>query len=118
MTSGGVTLANVYFYCSATQTNPCRTDFDSTPNTDQQSRPASLYQVLARTGSNEVYRLGRATVASLLNGADPAISYPISAQRIIEMFNAVHDGGTYHVDGANLEMTRLGVIEYFEKLYS
>ncbi len=119
VTSGGATLANVFFYRSATQTNPCRTVFDLTPSGGQLSRPASLYQVLARTGSGEQFRLGRATVASLLNAASPAISYPISAQRIIEMFNAVKDGsGTYHVDGANLELTRLGVIDYLEKLYS
>ena len=35
------------------------------------------------------------------------------------MFNAVKDGtGTYHVDGANLELTRPGVIEYLEKLFT
>jgi hypothetical protein len=34
------------------------------------------------------------------------------------MFNAVKDGGTYFVEGANLNLTRTGVIQYLEKLYS
>jgi len=122
VTSGGVTLANVFFYRSATDSagnGPCGTVFRNMPNADFQTRPATLHQVLARSDGGQVFRLGRATVVSLLNAASPAINYPISAQRIIEMFNAVKDGtGTYHVDGANLELTRPGVIEYLEKLFT
>jgi hypothetical protein len=62
--------------------------------------------------------LGRATVVSLLNVNSPAITYPVTQARIIEMFNAVKDGANYKVEGANLELTQLGVIEYLEKLYT
>jgi hypothetical protein len=80
------------------------------------SSRATLLQVLATTNTDEVFRLGRAVVASLLNAAQYP-SYPVSAARVVAMFNAVKDGGVYHVDGANLNLTRLGVIQYLETLY-
>jgi hypothetical protein len=79
---------------------------------------ASMLQVLSSTGSDPLSRLGRATVVSLLNVNSPAITYPVTQARIIEMFNAVKDGANYKVEGANLELTQLGVIEYLEKLYT
>jgi hypothetical protein len=80
---------------------------------------ASMRQVLDTTSSDEVFQLGRAVVASLLNAAKYP-SYPVSQTRIVAMFNAVKDGGgnVYHVEGANLNLTRTGVIQYLEKLYT
>ena len=78
--------------------------------------PASMHQVLASTDPDDLFRLGRATVVSLLNEALLGSSYPVSQARIVAMFNAVKDGGSYHVDGANLDLTQAGVIGYLEKL--
>lgn len=105
----GQTLSPTFFY--SIPDNDCVVNQNS-------SRPAaSLYQVLARTGGGEIFQLGRVTVASLLNAAKYP-NYPVSQGRIIKMFNAVKDGETYYVDGANLNLTRSGVIEYLQKLYS
>ncbi len=109
LTLGGQTLSNTFFYSNAT--NGCVVNQNSI-------RPAaSLHQVLARVGGDEKYELGRVTVASLLNAAQFG-NYPVSQARIIEMFNAVKDDGIYHVEGANLDLTRTGVIEYLKKLYN
>lgn len=80
--------------------------------------PASMRQVLGSTDTQfGQLHLGRVVVASLLNAADPMISYPVSADRIVAMFNAVVNGGLYSVESVNLHLNREDVIEYLERLY-
>jgi hypothetical protein len=77
---------------------------------------ASMFQVLMSPDLSDLFELGRETIASLLN-ALKFPSYPVSQSRIVEMFNKVQPlGGMYLVEGANLPLTRLGVIEYFQKI--
>jgi hypothetical protein len=114
----GQVLRDTFYYRNAANGCSVRLAPETDPGAGLLSRKASLHQVLASTQSSEVFRLGRATVASLLNAAKLGTSYPVTAGRVIEMFNAVVvDGGTYHVAGANLSLTRAGVIQYLEKLY-
>jgi len=91
-----------------------------TPNNSNSRPAASMLDVLNSNvpDPNNNFRLGKATIASLLNAAALNSTYPISADRIVEMFNAVRAGGSYRVAGANLDLTKLGVILYFEKLYN
>lgn len=118
LTVDGRKLQDTFYYRSATNGCGVRLAPAGGAGTSLAKRQASLYQVLASTQTSEVFRLGRATVVSLLNAAKYGTTYPVSAGRVIEMFNAVVDGGSYHVAGANLSLTRKGVIDYLEKLYS
>lgn len=86
--------------------------------TASSSVTATMLQVLVSTSTDEVFRLGRAVVVSLLNAAQLGTAYPVQASRVVEMFNAVKSGGSYHISSVNLNLTRLGVIEYLEKLYA
>jgi hypothetical protein len=86
------------------------------------SLKATMLQVLNTGGGlNEtaIASLGRATVASLLNakayGGANAL-YPLTQEKIIEMFNAVYLGGTYPVS-STVSWTRDDVRNYFESLY-
>jgi hypothetical protein len=89
--------------------------------TSEGGEDASMYQILVANGfagDPELLQLGRAVVASLLNVAKENGNYPVSQARIVAMFNAVKDGGSYFVEGPKLSLTRTGVIRYLEKLYS
>jgi hypothetical protein len=79
--------------------------------------PASMFQVLKSTDPTDLFVLGRETIASLLNTLQFPGTYPLSQARVIAMFNAVQPtNGTYLVEGANLRLTRAGVIDYFQKI--
>ena len=43
-------------------------------------------------GSNKLRQLGKHTVAALLNAQSPDVSYPLTADEVIMMFNAVYPG--------------------------
>lgn len=47
------------------------------------------------TGGGKEYGLGRHTVAALLNAASGGVSYPISEQGVIDMFNDTYPGTRY-----------------------
>lgn len=109
--NGYAGLANTFYY----STSSCA--LGTAIETDN---AASMYQVLDGSGwagEAELLELGRAVVASLLNAIAYG-NYPVSQARIVEMFNAVKGGGSYFVEGANLSLTRAGVIQYLQKLYT
>ena len=113
--NGFLTLVATFFY--ATRNNSgCGVSVRNGPADG--FAPASMFQVLVSTDSTEQFRLGRAVVASLLNAAQLGTAYPVSSARIVAMFNAVVNGGTYRVESVNLQLSRSGVIQYLEKLYS
>jgi hypothetical protein len=81
--------------------------------------PATLAQVLqAGGGLNEtsIFALGRAAVASLLNAAKFAPDYPLTVKQVIDMFNAVCQGGSYQVNDT-VAWNADQVKNYFESLY-
>ena len=81
--------------------------------------PATLLQVLQTGGGlndTAIAALGRAAVASLLNAANFAPNYPLTCKQVIDMFNAVCDGGVYPInDSASWNADQ--VKKYFESLY-
>lgn len=80
---------------------------------------ATLLQVVNTGGglNESTYKaLGRATVASLLNALAFAPAYPLTPKQVIDMFNAVHAGGTYQVNPSTF-WTADQVKTYFESLY-
>jgi hypothetical protein len=114
--SGGASLASQFWTRNATNaTEACGVRL-----TAGNRPPSSMLEVLNSNiaDPNLTLRLGKATIASLLNAASFGASYPVGADRIVEMFNAVRSGGSYTVAGANINLTKLCVIEYLEKLYS
>lgn len=106
VTSGGVTSCKTYDCNQAGYANS--------------SSHATLLQILYTGGSGDVdtelKRLGRATVASLLNAFNSP-DFPLTADQVVAMFNAVYMGGTYKV---NTTTTWSGaqVRAYFESLYA
>lgn len=78
---------------------------------------ATLLQVVANGGNdNGLDALGRAAVASLLNAYEFAPDYPLTPQDVVEMFNAVHAGGSYMVNPTT-SWDASQVMAYFESLY-
>lgn len=80
---------------------------------------ATLLQVLHTEGglNDTTYKaLGRAAVASLLNALAFTPTYPLSAKQVIDMFNAVYNGGTYQVNASTF-WNAGQVKNYFESLY-
>jgi hypothetical protein len=82
--------------------------------------PATLLQVLNTTNtgmnSNNNYPgLGIAAVASWINASSRA-NYPLSPSDVVEMFNAVYNGGSYQVN-STVSLDAQGVKAYFESLY-
>lgn len=108
--NGYAGLANTFYF----STTSC--EVGTTEGTGYEA--ASMLQVLSAPNTSELFQLGRAVVASLLNAAEENSNYPVSQARIVEMFNAVKNGGNYFVKGVNLDLTPIGVIRYLEKLYS
>lgn len=83
------------------------------------SSAATMLQVLKTGGGlndTSIKALGRATVASLLNALQFGTNYPLTPERVIQMFNAVYNGGTYQVNATTF-WTRDQVKTYFESLY-
>jgi hypothetical protein len=81
--------------------------------------PATLLQVLNTGGGlNDTTKLalGRAAVASLLNAYQFSGTYPLTPQKVKDMFNAVCNGGTYQVN-ATTYWDANQVKTYFESLY-
>jgi len=82
--------------------------------------PATMLQVLKSEGGlndNQTKALGRATVATILNGLQFGLRYPLAPDKAIEMFNAVSPaGGTYQV-AAGVFWNADQVKTYFESLY-
>jgi hypothetical protein len=114
--AGGPSLANQFWTRNAQNaTEACGVRL-----TPGDRPPSSMFEVLNSNIADPdmKLRLGKATIASLLNEAHFGTTYPVSAARIVEMFNAVQGVGSYHVAGANVSLNRLGVIKYFESLYS
>jgi hypothetical protein len=82
--------------------------------------PATLLQVLQAGGGlngTVITSLGRAAVASLLNAANFAPNYPLTCKQVIDMFNAVCDGGVYPINDS-VSWNADQVKKYFESLYS
>lgn len=114
----GQTLAATFFYSTS---GDCAVG--TTPGDDYAA--ASMLQILESPDTtddpdrDELFRLGKATIASLLNIALNDGEYPVSSRRVIDMFNKVKDGaGVYPVPSVNMSLTRVGVIRYLEKLYT
>ncbi len=61
--------------------------------------------------------LGRAAVASYLNAIKFAPNYPLTPERVVAMFNAVYQGGTYNV-APGVDWDADQVKAYFESLYN
>jgi hypothetical protein len=79
------------------------------------TRPATVREVLeSRDGG--LVPLGRAMIASFFNATQLAPDYPLTPKQVIEMFNAVYDGGTYQVN-ATTYWNRDQVQAYFESLF-
>ncbi len=113
--TNGATLASVFFGTNGS-TSPAGT---CTVGTANNGNNATMLQVLFSANTSEIFRLGRATIVSILNSLQPAIpsfGYPLTATQVITMFNAVYSGGTFQVN-ATTSWTRLQVITYFESLY-
>lgn len=82
--------------------------------------PATLLQVLQTGGGlndTSTAALGRAAVASLLNAAKFAPDYALTGKQVIDMFNAVCQGGVYWVNDS-VSWNADQVKTYFESLYS
>jgi hypothetical protein len=75
------------------------------------SSPATMLQVL-----KSPFGLGRETVAALLNALRyQGSGFPVTAGRVIEMFNAVRSGGTYLVNSVPWNASQ--VQTYFASLH-
>jgi hypothetical protein len=82
-------------------------------------KPATLLQVLNTGGGlndTAILALGRAAVASRLNALLFAGTYPLTPQKVTDMFNAVCNGGSYQVN-ATTYWNASQVKTYFESLY-
>jgi len=71
-----------------------------TPNTlfssvFENAFPGKTLVQVAGTGGGGLNALGRHTVAALLNGASAGVDYDLTAQDVIDAFNAVFPGGDY-----------------------
>lgn len=80
---------------------------------------ATMLQVLETGGGlneSSLKALGRATVATILNGLAFGLRYPLKPDKAIEMFNAVCTGGAYPVS-AGVSWNADQVKTYFESLY-
>jgi len=80
---------------------------------------ATLLQVLQTGGGlndKDIAALGRAAVASLLNAANFAPDYPLTGKQVIDMFNAVCNGGVYQINDSTF-WNADQVKTYFESLY-
>jgi hypothetical protein len=85
------------------------------PGVGATTRPATIREVLeSRDGG--LVPLGRATIASFMNATRLAPDYPVTPKQVIEMFNAVYDGGAYQVN-ATTYWNRDQVQAYFESLF-
>ena len=88
-------------------------------DTSSGTSPATLLQVLNTGGGlndTDIFALGRAAVASRLNALQFAGTYPLTPQKVTDMFNAVCNGGTYQVN-ATTSWNASQVKAYFESLY-
>jgi hypothetical protein len=65
----------------------------------------------------DIAALGRAAVASLLNAAHFGTEYPLTGKQVIDMFNAVCNGGTYPINDS-VSWAAGDVKKYFESLYN
>jgi len=88
----------------------------SDPRWDSGTSP-TLQQVLQAEDTDQVFSLARAAIASLLNAAKYAPGFPISTERVIEMFNTVYNGsGQYKINDSTY-WNDAQVQAYFESLY-
>jgi len=80
---------------------------------------ATMLQVLATSALDDTAskRLGRATIASILNAVLYGMNYPLTAKQVIAMYNAVCLGGSYQVNSTT-SWSASKVQSYFESLYS
>ncbi len=112
-TINGATLELAFKCKDGAVLDPMDTNFDTVTSA------ATMLQVLqVGGGSNDtgIKALGRATVASLLNARQFGTDYPLTPERVIQMFNAVYKGGTYQVNATTF-WSRDQVKTYFESLY-
>lgn len=83
------------------------------------TRKATMLQVLETGGGlndSSLKALGRATVATILNGLQFGLRYPLSPDKAIDMFNVVAGGAKYPVStGVSWDADQ--VKTYFESLY-
>ena len=79
--------------------------------------PATLQEVLAFSSSDALFVFAQAAIATLLNAAQNAPSFPVSTTTVIAMFNATYNGtGTYQVNDS-VSWNRTQVLAYFRTLY-
>lgn len=123
LVAGKFALKNSFlFKCEGTSPNfVCKVYGSRDPGfvTCNSANKATLLQVLnAGGGTNEnmVYELGRITVASILNSKSNA-DFPLTVEQIVEMFNAVIDGGTYTAR-PGVTWTDAQVVAYLKSLYT
>jgi hypothetical protein len=115
-TAGAATLKNAFYNLENDPPGGGNKSCDVVTTTTL--NPATMLQVLSTTTANDYgdFHLGRVVVASLLNAAQFPTTYPISAQRIIAMFNATFPSGSYPVNGTT-SWSRAQVIVYLEQLF-
>jgi hypothetical protein len=58
--------------------------------------PGQTFVQVMSTGGGGLNALGRHTVAALLNAASGGVDYDLTAQEVIDGFNAVYPGGDYN----------------------
>jgi hypothetical protein len=77
----------------------------------------TLQEVLAFSSSDALFVFAQAAIATLLNAAQNAPSFPVSTTTVIAMFNATYNGtGTYQVNDS-VSWNRTQVLAYFRTLY-
>jgi hypothetical protein len=77
----------------------------------------TLQQVLQSEHTDQVVSLARAAIASLLNAAKYAPGFPVSEERVIEMFNTVYNGSGQYKINDSTSWNAAQVQAYFESLY-
>lgn len=118
----GSTFLDVFHYVAITDTKNDQTGSEVVGPSDSRFSsgvPATLLQVLETGGglnNATVAALGRAAVASLLNAAKFAPDYPLTGKQVIDMFNAVCNGGVYPINNS-VSWNANQVKTYFESLY-
>ncbi len=112
-------FADAYCY---KQINDNTTELASCSNSEYSPNPTLLQVLQATGGMNGIPHpaLGRAAVASYLNALAFSTSnppYPLTPDRVVAMFNAVYNGGTYEV-APGVAWNASQVLAYFESLYN
>lgn len=110
----GIPPLSTAFFLEQGQSD-CRVIVGTTGN------PASMLQVLSNTGTDRRLVLGRVVVASLLNCYQYPARYPVTARKVVAMFNGTFpNGGVFYplgADSTSVQWGRERVIEYLASLF-